>query len=230
MTLLGRPRRAARHLVLAIALAACPAEDPAPEPVRHVVVRGETLGRIAAAHGVSVDELRTWNDLEGDLIEVGQVLVVHGSGRASGAPSAPSTRKPKSKTAPAPAQSDDTLRLPPELPCLAPPDADPDDEGFATRASAGLSTDQVKGAFNAFAPRMASCLPDGWTGTATVQLDLRIACTGRVADAEVVSAGGLPDDVQRCLLDRVRYAPFPAHDLPDGERARVPLRLFAEAP
>ncbi len=228
MSLFTSPRRAGRRLILAIALSASPDADPAPEPVRHVVVRGDTLGRIAAAHGVSVDDLRAWNRLEGDLIEVGQVLVVHGAGAPTAPAAAPARRR--ARATPATAAPDDGLRLPPEAPCLAPPTADPDDDGFATRASSGLSADQVKRAFDAFAPRMATCLPDGWAGATTVQLDLRIACTGRVADAEVFSAGGLPDEVQRCLLDRVRYAPFPAHDLPDGERARVPLRLFAEAP
>ena len=38
----------------------------------------------------------------------------------------------------------------------------------------------------------------------------------------------ISDEVLTCLTDRLRYAEFPAHDLPDGERARVPLHLRSE--
>ena len=40
-------------------------------------MRGDTLFLIAKAHEVTVDELREWNGIEGDLIEVGQVLRIH---------------------------------------------------------------------------------------------------------------------------------------------------------
>lgn len=51
-------------------------EGPAPTVV---VTRGDTLGRIAKGAGVSVQELRTWNDLDGDLIQVGQELAIGAS-------------------------------------------------------------------------------------------------------------------------------------------------------
>ncbi len=40
------------------------------------VVRGDTLGRIAQKAGITLDELRAWNDIDGDLIQVGQELAV----------------------------------------------------------------------------------------------------------------------------------------------------------
>ena len=43
-----------------------------PEP--YVVQKGDTLFVIARDHGVTVDDLRRWNGIDGDLIEVGQVL------------------------------------------------------------------------------------------------------------------------------------------------------------
>lgn len=52
-------------------------------PVRHTVAPGETLWAIATRHGVTVEDLRRWNDLDGDLITAGQVLVV---GRAPAGP------------------------------------------------------------------------------------------------------------------------------------------------
>ena len=47
---------------------------PRPEALTHTVVRGDTLGEIATAYGVTVDDLRTWNHIQGDLIEVGDVI------------------------------------------------------------------------------------------------------------------------------------------------------------
>jgi len=43
-------------------------------PRKHVISRGETLGRIAQQYQVSLNKLRTVNKLSGDRIRVGQVL------------------------------------------------------------------------------------------------------------------------------------------------------------
>ena len=45
-------------------------------PASYKVVRGDSLSVIARREGRSVAELRTWNGISGDLIEVGQVLKV----------------------------------------------------------------------------------------------------------------------------------------------------------
>ena len=42
----------------------------------HIVVEGETISDIATTYGVTEDALRTWNDLEADSMEVGDVLIV----------------------------------------------------------------------------------------------------------------------------------------------------------
>lgn len=44
--------------------------------VRYTVAAGDTLGHIAEAHGVRVSDLRTWNNLQDDRIQVGQVLTI----------------------------------------------------------------------------------------------------------------------------------------------------------
>ena len=46
----------------------------------HHVRRGDTLGRIARDHGVSVTELRKHNNLRSDLIRVGQVIRIPAAG------------------------------------------------------------------------------------------------------------------------------------------------------
>jgi len=49
----------------------------------HLVRRGQTLGSIARAYGVTVDDLRAANGLSGDLIFVGQRLRIPSPGHAS---------------------------------------------------------------------------------------------------------------------------------------------------
>ena len=52
-------------------------ETPSSEPgTIHTVRRGETLYRIGQKYHVAVDELRKWNNLRKDSIEVGQKLIV----------------------------------------------------------------------------------------------------------------------------------------------------------
>ena len=58
-------------------LAPAPATAPAGSaPAVHVVQAGETVFRIARQNGVSVQQIRQWNNLKNDVIEVGQQLVV----------------------------------------------------------------------------------------------------------------------------------------------------------
>ncbi|NLF63930.1 MAG: LysM peptidoglycan-binding domain-containing protein [Chloroflexi bacterium] len=63
-----------------------------PAPEVHVVKRGETLGRIAAAYGVTVAQLLAANDISNaNLIYVGQRLVVPGTVAATTTTAAEST-------------------------------------------------------------------------------------------------------------------------------------------
>jgi LysM repeat protein len=55
------------------------AEVAAQSRTTYVVQAGDILGSIAERHGVSVAELREWNDLDGDMIRVGQELVLQRS-------------------------------------------------------------------------------------------------------------------------------------------------------
>ena len=41
------------------------------------VKSGDALGKIASRHGVSISQLRSWNNLNSSLIKVGQILVIH---------------------------------------------------------------------------------------------------------------------------------------------------------
>ena len=59
-----------------IAVPPAPAKPQAPAAKTHKVVSGDSLGRIAARYGVSIQALRQANDLQGDLIKIGQVLKI----------------------------------------------------------------------------------------------------------------------------------------------------------
>lgn len=64
-----------------IALAEAAGVDPSPQatpapPATYTVVSGDTLSKIAQAHSVTVDDLRKWNDLHSDRLQVGQQLKV----------------------------------------------------------------------------------------------------------------------------------------------------------
>ena len=77
---------------------------------------------------------------------------------------------------------------------------------------------------DAFLPTVQRCIEGDWP-EGTVQLSITVACTGRVARVVVADGGGLPDSLTRCIADTVRYAAFPAHDLPDGETFTYPMRF-----
>lgn len=49
------------------------------KPSQHVVRRGDTLGKIASTYGVSVNQLKTWNNLKSSTIVPGQRLALNGS-------------------------------------------------------------------------------------------------------------------------------------------------------
>lgn len=63
----------------------------------HIVRRGQTLGSIARAYGVSVDDLRAANGLRGDLIFVGQRLRIPAPGSGTTTNPAPAASRGQKK-------------------------------------------------------------------------------------------------------------------------------------
>lgn len=55
-----------------------PGESTA-EPKNYTVTAGDNLYRISLKHNISLDSLTTWNDLNGELIYPGDVLIVSGN-------------------------------------------------------------------------------------------------------------------------------------------------------
>ncbi|MFT4622034.1 MAG: LysM repeat protein [Myxococcota bacterium] len=208
-------------------LLACGPDAPeVPEPPRYTVVRGDTLFVIAKSHGVTVDDLRSWNGIDGDLIEVGQVLVVGRPGAAAVPATAARPRARRSKPSPAPVTGGVAdLSLPAEQPCLDGPTDVAEEHGMA--GSAGLDAAQVRAAMGGFVHHTLQCMPDGFSPATPLTLELNVACTGRVSEISIANAGDWPGEVSECVAEVLSYTPFPAHDLPDGETVRYPLRYTA---
>ncbi|MCL6264237.1 peptidoglycan DD-metalloendopeptidase family protein [Craterilacuibacter sp. RT1T] len=109
--------------ITAFSLCACsttPAYPPIPAG-HHRVQAGDTLYRIARNSGRSVSELRSWNNLSGNAINVGQVLRIIPPPRyaakrpnVSPRPSQPATKpaRPAAKPKPAPASGSIALSWP----------------------------------------------------------------------------------------------------------------------
>jgi hypothetical protein len=201
--------------------------SPGPQPTPYTVVRGDTLFLIAKAHGVSVGELRAWNGITGDLIEVDQVLLIYPAGGEAAA-EAPVRRAPRPKGRPvavdaAPGLADD-LAMPAEQPCLEGPSLDGTGDGPEMAASEGLTAAAVDAAMDGFVAKTTRCVT-GEVPRGSLVVSMTVACSGRVAGVGVASDPGWDPAVVDCVREVLGYVPFPPHDLPDGEQFDYPLRF-----
>ncbi len=209
--------------------------EAAPEPLVYEVVSGDSLWRIANTHGVSVASLKEWNQLQGDNIEVGQVLriwppeaggpiVTQDAGGRKG-------RIKGGRIEPTPVPQDPGgLRMPQPKRCLTIDEAALDDEdGPSMVATRGLSYQQTRTAMDAFLPTLARCVDSEAAVQGTVTMEIIVGCNGRVQDVRVAGIQGLSADVVRCSKETLAYVPFPAHDMPDGFTFAYPLSFdFSE--
>lgn len=193
--------------------------------IEYTVERGDTLGRIAKHHGVTVDELRQWNGISGDLIEVGQVISIRIDAAPHVTPSAKKTTRPRSARKATPPQRTTNLQMPAKRTCLAGPslDALSDDEPDI-QGSAGLSLEQVRAPLASFLPKLGRCFEGAWP-TATVDFEITVGCNGRVSRVVVLDSGGVGAETVECMRTTLSYVGFAAHDMPDGMTFRYPVTL-----
>jgi len=118
------------------------------------------------------------------------------------------------------------LRMPDAKACLGPAASEgtADDEGFSIGGSAGLSADQIGSAIRGFQRQTLRCR-EGKAVSGTVEIELIVGCDGRVSAADVLSDGTGDSAFADCVARTMTYAPFPAHDLPDGAIFGLPLRF-----
>lgn len=117
----------------------------------YTVKSGDTLFKIASAHGISLDSLMSWNGVSGHLIYPGEQLVVKG-GAAEKAPA---------KTAAAPAPAKSAAPAPTPAPAAAP----------AEKAPTAASTQSGKTMTVSATAYTAYCI--GCSGTTATGIDLR---------------------------------------------------------
>ena len=117
------------------------------------------------------------------------------------------------------------LRAPASRACLGPPDAEIAGEGFTMVGSRGLDAEAVRAAMATFNPNLFQCVPPDSAPNGTLELSITVGCDGRVSEVEVVSDDDLPPSMVRCVQEILELAPFPAHDLPDGERFLYPMQF-----
>lgn len=195
------------------------------EPIRYEVVSGDTLWRIASVHGVSVAALKDWNQLASDTIDVGQILLIYppeadGEVEARSATGRGGTiRGGNIQARPIP-QDPGGLHMPQAKPCLTLDESELGELDMV--ASKGLSYAQTKAAMDAFLPTLGRCFGDEAVD-GSVTYELTVGCSGRVAEVRVINSSGLPDAILGCARDTLRYAEFPAHDMPDGFTFAYPM-------
>jgi LysM repeat protein len=184
--------------------------------VEVTVVQGDTLGKIARSHGVSVTALRSENDLDGDLIQVGDVLRIPlMSTEAVGAPVRPRRKAEPRVRAP----DEGVLVMPRPKPCLGGPSVD-SETGMA--ASEGLSVGAVTSSMRQFLPKLTRCVSEQ-VPSGQLVVELVVGCDGTVSDVGADDDPGWPVSITECVVNALRFVEFPAHALPDGEYFRYPI-------
>ena len=112
------------------------------------------------------------------------------------------------------------LHRPKPKPCKKLADAD-----GALVMSQGLGEGEIRSAMDAFLPKALRCVPEGWATSGTIETRITVGCDGVVDSVEVLDGGGFPAEMVRCVKETIGYAPFPAHDQPDGMLFDYPVRL-----
>ena len=129
-----------------------------------------------------------------------------------------------------PTQGDSALVMPAAKRCLSQPLFDDLDDDTGFWASNGLSQEEVALSMDAFLPALERCVPAGTSITAEAELDLTVACNGRVAEVAMEEPRGMTRSMSSCISSTLRYAAFPAHDVQDGFSFSYRLRLMFVAP
>ena len=226
-------------------------DDSGPQRPSYVVVAGDSLSAIAGRKGCSVAQLRSWNGISGDLIEVGQQLWVGPAAlqRDSSDVLLPVTASPPKRRSPTRARrpsaastgsagldlpvqpaavasepSWPALTLPAARPCLA---AETGADGGAIGRSQGLDGEQVAAAARAFQEQTLRCYRDWPRAEGEVQLRLLLGCNGRVRSSTVHRDGTGQAGFAACVAGAMAFAPFPVHARDEVEVV-VPLYFVAD--
>ncbi len=190
--------------------------------VEHTVVAGDTLSKLAKRYDVTVAELREWNGIEGDLIQVDQVLRVNiePPEQLAEVATPAASRRRRSTSSEGTPKRDHGLSMPGPETCVK-LDTAIGEQGMV--ASAGLDHEQVKGALDVILPHALGCEPDDGVSSLSMNFEILVGCDGLVDDVDVLDGDMASESYLACVVDVLEYADFPAHDLPDGMRFTYPV-------
>ncbi len=186
--------------------------DPAPESETggntHIVRVGETLGTIAAAYGISLDDLQAANNIWGWIIYVGQELTIPGDGSA--------------------VVADDEAATPVESP--APTEASPPVEpsGITHTVQFGETLAKIASAYGVSLDDLQS-LNDVWTWIIYVGQELEIPAGGQppkeAEAAEAPPEPTAPAQSQEQSAPVEKPAPAPQADTHTVQRGETLFRI-----
>ena len=191
--------------------------------IQYTVERGDTLSKIAQAHEVTVEELRSWNAISGDLIEVGQIIEIRSEAtELTEAPKKKVHKRARKQSSSAPPNG---LKMPKKKKCLAGPSFESlSDDVPDIQSSMGLSYEQIQGPMAAFLPNLGRCFEADWP-TARVEFEITAACNGRVSKVTILNGDGVEASALECMRTTLAFVGFPAHDIPDGMTFQYPVSL-----
>jgi hypothetical protein len=138
----------------------------------------------------------------------------------------PEVAPPDPAPAPAPREERPTRpRRPAPKRCLGVAEVE-GDHGMA--ASEGLSAEEVSASMGSVFPRIARCVAAGSASpSGALLVRVHVSCRGTVDRVQVLDPADWPAEVVKCATERVRWAEFPAHGLPDGDIFEFPLSWSA---
>ena len=162
-----------RLLLIFALFVSCVHQEPV-QSTEYTVQRGDSLAKIAKRYDITVEELREWNGIEGNLIKPGQTLRIHGRSTVSTGQQPRKRRRSKAKAPDKP-----KLVMPSAKRCLKGPSIDSveADEGFAT--SQGLGLEAIRQSMNVFLPNTLRCAEGLNPPSGVLLVEITVACTGR---------------------------------------------------
>lgn len=124
------------------------------------------------------------------------------------------------------------LSLPPAQACLPPPDLEQvfaaqtpfDDTGMIEPGAP--SADELSQAMDDFNRLLLRCVPDGQRVVADLDLEITVACTGRVSEASITNRQALKPTLAACVQELLPYIAFAPHAVPDGYEFAYHMQIW----
>ncbi|NOY27659.1 MAG: hypothetical protein GXP62_17475 [Oligoflexia bacterium] len=124
------------------------------------------------------------------------------------------------------------LSLPLAQACLPPPDLDQIFEAATPFDDTGMiepgapSADDLSSAMDDFNRLLLRCVPDGQRVVADLDLDITVACTGRVSAATITNRQTLEPTLAACVQELLPFIAFAPHAIPDGYEFAYHMQIW----